>query len=125
MLHQYRIALAEKEVDIRLSQTAQAALQQRHACLYVEMELYFSCMIRKQLRFYEHPSSSDFQQVTKYLHVAFRPVMTQRCSIHDSDGPPPLTPFPIARAEKFLPHWLFIDFHKGQWQGEFGYRQSR
>jgi len=123
-LTRYRIDIDGRGLDLSLSQAAQAALQQRDEPLYVEMELYFSCMIRKQVRFYEQPMHTDFQGVTELLQVGFRPVMTQRCGLHDSDGPPPVTDFPIARADKFVPHWLHLDFHHGQWQGEFGYQQA-
>ena len=35
-----------------------------------------------------------------------------------------LTDFPIAKPEAYVPHWLRIDYRKGQWQGEFGYRSA-
>ena len=110
-----------KPLKLGLSQAARNALQQRDIPLNVEMELYFSCMIRKKLRFYDQPMDTEYMKVTDRLNLGFRPVMTQKCSIHETDGAPPVTDFPISNAASFIPHWIYIDFHKGEWQGEFGY----
>ncbi len=110
-----------KALQIKLSPAAQQALQQRDVPLHVEMELYFSCMIRKKVRFYEQAGDNDYRTATQNLKLGFRPVMTQQCSIHDNDGPPPVTDFPVANPGNFIPNWLNLHFHKGIWQGEFGY----
>lgn len=110
-----------KSLNLELTPSATKALQQRDTPLHVEMELYFSCMIRKKVRFYEQANDDEYTRAASNLQVRFRPVMTQRCSLHETDGPPPLTDFPINNPESFVPHWLKLDFHKGQWQGEFGY----
>ena len=117
------IKLEEQSLNIKISSRASKALEQRKTPLIVEMELLFSCMIRKKLRFNEVCTSTDMDcvSVNDRLSVGFKPVMTKRCSMDDVKGPPPTTDFPIARKSKFIPHWLHIDFHKGQWQGEFGY----
>jgi len=115
------IQFCGKPLKIKLSPAANKALQQRNTPLHVEMELYFSCMIRKKVRFYEQPTHTEFTPAEQNLNLGFRPVMTQRCSLHETDGPPPLTDFPIANPDSFIPHWISLDFHKGQWLGEFGY----
>ncbi|MGD2055101.1 MAG: hypothetical protein PVG45_13455 [Gammaproteobacteria bacterium] len=88
----------------------------------MELELYFSCMIRKQVRFHRD-GAGDYNDVSDKLRLRLRTVMTQRCSIHDHDGAPPVTDFPIERADRFIPRWLNIDYRNDSWQGEFGYTQ--
>lgn len=116
------IHISGKPVEIKLSSAATNALQQRTKPLLAEMELYFSCLIRKKTRFHEDSDSGDQVQITDGLSVRFRPVMTQSCRVSDVDGDePPVTDFEIAKPEAFVPHWLHIDFKNNQWQGEFGY----
>ena len=111
-----------KLVVIELSTAAKAKLLQRKEPLLVEMELYFSCLLRKKVRFHRVSDLSRQIKVTDELTVSFRPVMTQSCSVADVDDEPPVTDFEIKKPEAFIPHWLHIDFHNGQWQGEFGYQ---
>lgn len=115
------VKLDERSLDIKISPKACKALEQRTSPLIVEMELLFSCLIRKKLRFNETNTQTVCISVNDKLSVGFKPVMTRRCSIDDVKGTPPTTDFPIARKDKFIPHWLSLDFHKGEWRGEFGY----
>lgn len=47
------ITLIGKIVEVRLSHTVQRALAERTTPLQAEMELLFSCLIRKRMRFGE------------------------------------------------------------------------
>ena len=85
------------------------------------MELYFSCLIRKQVRFSDQPAETDATAVGDKLAIRFQPVMSQGCSIDGNPDGPPLAAFPIVKQERFSPHWLTIDFRNGQWTGDFGY----
>lgn len=110
-----------KALQIRLSPSAERALAARNKPLLAEMELYFSCLIRKQVRFHETPTNADTVAANKNLHVRFHPVMSQACSIKDNPEGPPLSDFPIVSGERFSPRWLEIGFINGEWQGDFGY----
>jgi hypothetical protein len=124
------IEIDGRKLNVQLSTTANAALAQRDTPLLAEMELYFSCLIRKQVRFRDADANAGddadtaataITLVNDHLHIRFRPVMTRACG-KDYDGDePPLTDFPIVKAHAYVPHWLHIDFVRGQWQGEFGY----
>lgn len=114
------ITLADKPLEIRLSRAAELALAQRSTPLLAEMELLFSCLIRKKVRFYEQGADTG-TPASKELSVRFRPVMTRQCSVSTLDGPPSSDDFPIKNVRPYVPHWLSIDFRKGQWLGEFGY----
>lgn len=115
-----QIEIQGKQVTVTLSKSAEKALVSRDKILVAEMELYFSCLIRKQVRFKEDIEGS-LVNVSEKLAVRFRPVMTKSCGIDYEGDEPPLEDFPIQKPEAFVPHWLKIDFKKGEWCGEFGF----
>jgi len=111
-----------KPLLIELTKAASKAIQERTTPLLAEMELYFSCLVRKKVRFYEEKNKEESVIVNENLKVRFRPVMTQSCNISDMEGDaPPVTDFPIKNAAAYVPRWLRIDYKKGEWRGEFGY----
>lgn len=110
-----------KHLHVSLTGAAQQALAERDDPLQAEMELYFSCLIRKQVRFSDLADAGDAVPLGDKLLIRFQPVMSQGCSIDGSPDGPPLADFPIVRQERFTPHWLTIDYRNGQWAGDFGY----
>ena len=116
------VTLDGKTVACELSPRADRALAARATPLVAEMELYFSCLIRKRVRFPESPhADARHVRATQRLTLCFRPVMTRACAMRDVEGKPDLEAFPIAHAEAFVPKWLKLDYRHGEWQGEFGY----
>jgi hypothetical protein len=116
------VRIVNRDLEVRLSTAACAALAARGAPLVVEMELYFSCLIRKRLLFLSAPHTDALcATVDRSLTVCFRPVMTRQCALRDVEGEPPLESFPIKRPEAFLPKWLVLDFRRGAWSGEFSF----
>lgn len=116
------VRLGGRDLALELSAAAAAALAERGAPLVAEMELYFSCLIRKQLRFPERPHPDALcVPVSGGFTVCFRPVMTRACAMRDAPDRPGFETFPIARPQAFLPRWLRLDYRAGRWSGEFGY----
>jgi len=115
-----QITIQNKKVAITLSKSAEKALAVRDNVLVAEMELYFSCLIRKQVRFKESQEKNR-ANVTGNLAVCFRPVMTKACGTNYDGNEPPLTDFPIQKKTAFTPSWLKIDYKKNEWIGEFGF----
>lgn len=115
------VILNDKKVHVRLSDSAQRALADRKTPLLAEMELLFSCLIRKRVYFRDHLDPETATEVSSRLAVRFRPVMTRACSVSSVEGSVPSEDFPIADPRPYVPRWLNIDFRKGKWQGEFGY----
>jgi len=120
------VEMLGKPIQVAISDRAKQQLQSRAAPLYIEMELYFSCLIRKQVRVYEaavEPADDRFSvRFSDKLQINFRPVMTKSCSITScEDGKPPLSDFPIRKPRSYIPRWLHLDFSKGRWSGDFGY----
>jgi hypothetical protein len=129
-MNKQSIEMMGKTIAIEISHAAQKQLSQRATPLFVEMELYFSCLLRKEIRIRETLRESlgeghnqEFVvQVSDTLHLSFRPVMTKTCSVSSCDGEkPPLSDFPIAKPRSYIPKWLNLDFKKGEWCGDFGY----
>jgi hypothetical protein len=114
------ITLAGRTLTVELSRAARAALARRTAPLVAEMELYFSCLIRKRVRFPEraHPDAL-FASLDPMLTICFRPVMTRACAVSDVDDHPDLEAFPIQRVAAFVPRHLRLDYRHGNWSGGF------
>ncbi|WP_455206581.1 hypothetical protein [Kaarinaea lacus] len=113
-----------KSVDIKLMPAATRKLQTLEKPLNVELELYFSCLIRLRVLFPEQPGGDYIPVPTSHekLKVYFHPIMTKHCVVDDIRGRDPDTEtFPIKKPEKFIPRWLKLDYKNGSWNGEFGY----
>ena len=117
------IHIDDRPVRVHLSDRAAQALADRDKTLVAEMELYFSCLIRKRVVFREG-TAEDAAPVTDGLAVRFRPVMTRHCGLDYEGDEPPITDFPIVKQAPFVPKWLTVDYRDGEWSGEFGYRAA-
>jgi hypothetical protein len=116
------VQILGRAVEVELSKLAEKNLKDRKHHLCLEMELYFSCMIRKQVNVRAAIDNGMSVFVNDKLEIGFRPVMTKACSVSSCNGEsPPVSDFPITKAERYIPHWLKVDFKKGRWTGEFGY----
>ena len=115
--------LLERSVAVHISALAEKQLQKESQQVCLEMELYFSCLIRKRLIVGE-ASQSPFQaDINDKLRLGFKPVMTKVCAITNDDVPE-LEACPVVDPERFIPHWVKVDYKKGQWTGDFGYRSG-
>ncbi len=110
-----------KTIKLFLSPKAQSKLNDLDKPLCAEMELYFSCLIRKKMRFNHFCTTDNSVKVCDNLHLRFHPIMTEVCKNDYPGDEPPTTDFPIAKVAPFVPHWVKIDYQSDQWQGEFGY----
>ncbi len=117
-----RILLGSRQLELRLTARARAALEARHAPLDIELELYFSCLLRKRVNFLAvpHQDVASRAVLTDLVSVSFRPVMTQACAVQAVDVPN-VEYLPLRRADIFTPRWLALDHHDGRWFGEFGF----
>jgi hypothetical protein len=116
---QATIEILGKPVVVEWTASADKKLQGLAEPLLVEMELYFSCLIRKAVRFGRDAQAKSFALAGPRLKVGFRPVMTRVCQVSDVEGEPPLEDFPITKPEAFVPKRLAIDYSEGKWKGEF------
>jgi len=113
------VTLHDKTLEVRLTASAQKALAKRDRPLVAEMELLFSCLLRKRVHFGE--AAEQTTPVNDRLAVRFTPIMTRSCSVVEGGGAPPSESFPLENPRPYVPNWLSIDFRRGQWVGNFGY----
>ncbi|HKJ86901.1 MAG TPA: hypothetical protein VKA48_00070 [Gammaproteobacteria bacterium] len=113
-------------IQLFTTKAADRQLSQREAPLNVQMELFFSCMIRKRVlfRFPEGVTTYPISSADDRVDLCFRPVMTKVCTVSEVEDTPDLEDFPIHRAEAFLPRWLRLDYQGNAdgWYGEFGWK---
>jgi hypothetical protein len=115
------VILHGKQVAVNLTRRAEQALAKRATPLVTEMELYFSCLIRKAVRFNEHSTADEATPVNPNLYLRFRPVGSRSCGMKLSEGKPELDDFPVVNPRAYTPDWVKLDFRHGQWHGQFGY----
>jgi len=113
------IQLNGKTLKVKLSRAAEQQLARRPQPLYVEMELYFSCLIRKRVVFRESAPDLSGTAADEQLNISFRPVMTRECGIDYAGIEPPVTDFPMVNKAAFTPRLLSIDYVDQHWQGQF------
>ena len=116
---QATVEILGKQVVVEWSATANQQMQTLAEPLLVEMELFFSCLIRKTVRFGHEAEAASFAQASPHLKVGFRPVATRACRMSDVEDEPPMEDFPVVKPEAFVPKRLAIDYRGGEWTGEF------
>lgn len=104
---------------IELSRTAIRALQYEKTPLLVDMQLIFGCLVRKQVSFLNNDPEQRFTPVTEKLSLAFNSIISQSCQIGESVQS--TEHIPSKSIQNFVPTWLRIDYHKGAWQGKYGF----
>ncbi len=116
----------EARLRVEIGAAAQRALAARSEPLRVEMELFFSCLIRKRLRFDQQPPNGVAPIATSghpLLVVWFRPVVARHCALPDDAvlDELPLMDFPLERYDAFHPRWLRLDYRGSAFGGDFGW----
>ena len=87
--------------------------------LTVEMQLYFSCVIKKRVLFYDTDNPPGVT-VNENLNMLFRPVQATSCDpVEFASNYPVKTDLTSPGARKMHPRLVKIDFRDGEWSGEF------
>ena len=116
-----------KVTEVTLSNRAKSELEKRSDPVYLEMELYFSCLVRKRVYECSYLKNSSFStSINDTLVLSFKPVMTDVCMIipEGEEPPPQVSTYPVVNPERFVPSWLSIDYKNNKWCGDFGYRKD-
>jgi hypothetical protein len=120
-----RIELYGKPLQVQVTPAALRRAAQSSVPVLVELELYFSCLVRKQIRFRElhpdQPQDAGCARIGSGLQLTFRAVTTRHCSIEGSGGQAPVETMPVKKPGLFVPAWVRIDYRSGQWRGSYGY----
>ena len=114
--------IGERSIELRWTRRAERLLQLSSKPLIVELQLYFSCVVKKRVVFHH---SADFAttRVNDRLEIAFRPIASAVCDPREFAAHFPagkdLSTGPAAR---MIPRSVEIDFRAGRWEGRFAYR---
>ncbi|GMR05887.1 MAG: hypothetical protein BMS9Abin25_0464 [Gammaproteobacteria bacterium] len=119
----HKVNLNGKLVSVNVSQTAQKRLKKMATPLLIEVELYFSCLIKKACHFSETEDAENYAKVMDGLYIHFRATMTKRCSIEEFEKDR-TADFPIVNLKPYIPKWVRLDFTGVEWAGEFGYADA-
>ncbi|MCH8177361.1 MAG: alpha-L-fucosidase, partial [Proteobacteria bacterium] len=76
--HQCRVQLNGKNLLLKWSARAERALSNKPEPLIVEMQLYFSCLVKKRVLFHDQ-AEFETQVVKDHLQIAFRPIEAAKC----------------------------------------------
>jgi hypothetical protein len=74
-----------RPVSVEWSKAAARELAQRTQPLVVELELYFSCLVKKFVHFHEAAPQRNIIAVSDKLAIFFRPVTSTACSFEVAD----------------------------------------
>jgi len=124
-LHRYRhrrtVVLGERQVEVRWTGRAARELQRREQPLAVELQLYFSCVVKKRVLFHES-EPRDATPVTEKLRMSFRAVLSAACDpLEFAARYPQGEVLSNTAAARMVPRLLELDFRRGGWEGEFYY----
>jgi len=122
-LNPYRIKKVvqfnEKPLTVLWTGRAEEKLSQRFEPLYVEMQLFFSCVVKKRVLFYDEKKYVPVP-VSEKLAVVFRPVEAASCDPEEfAKNYPEKRELDSIPATKMRASSLMIDFVDGEWLGEF------
>ncbi len=122
-LHDRKIMLAGRVLELRLTRAAASALEQTGAPPAIEMEIYFSCLLRKRVHFLRaaHADAAACVPLNERVNLFLRPVMTRACLAREVAVEPDTEAFPLERLGAFVPKWIALDYRRGAWSGDFGY----
>lgn len=117
----YSVILHDKPIQVEISRRAERALSKRQWPIFADINLIFGCMIAKRVWF-KNKADDDSVIVTDKLSLSFHTVKYDVCSFENIDSGGVAEPFyPEKGINKFMPHYIFIDFHKFKFIGEFSF----
>lgn len=116
-----KIIINDRSLLVEWTPRAQRELDRRTHPLYVEMELYFSCMVKKYIHFLEQPRSGKFVHVNDKFAVYLRPVTSTECSMDLAAdlGRQPEIELHNEAVSRMVPKRIFVDFKNRRWMGEY------
>jgi hypothetical protein len=117
------VAINGKPVQVEWSAAAARALAQRTTPLFVELELYFSCLVKKFVHFREDSRGYATATAHEKMHIYFRPVTSTACTwdVAERLGRQPEKAIDSVALRRVAPHHVHLDYVKGTWVGNFDF----
>ena len=120
--HEQTVWMNQRPLKIKWSENAERAFSALTSPLYVELQLYFSCLVKKQLVFHQSAPDKFFQEVHEKLFLRFSPVTSMACSAEQGKNGQPTLPLETESVQKMMPTSLRLDFHHDKWRGEYFFK---
>ena len=119
--HHQTVRINQRDVDVCWTGRAEAALQSSQQPLIIELQLYFSCVVKKRVLFHRQVEF-DTVTVNNRLELAFRPIASAVCEPREFAMNHPMGK-DLSRgvAGRMVPGRVEIDFRQGEWEGQFYY----
>lgn len=117
--HRGGVVVRGAVMAVRSTHRAERALSERSAVLTVELQLYFSCVVKKRVLFHSgsEPAGTPFGE---RLNIVFRLVESASCDPEAfANYFPEKRELASAAARKVHPSVVALDYRKGRWWGEF------
>lgn len=116
-----QITLNGRPVQVTITTAATQALALRTEPLHVELELYFSCLVKKFVHFRADSRGKPTVPVGDKLLLYFRPVTSTACTwdVAERLGRQPEMDIDSEALRHVAPKRVFIDHVDGQWRGSF------
>ena len=116
-----KIVINDRPLLVEWTPRAQRELDRRTRPLYVEMELYFSCMVKKYIHFREQPRNETSIHLNEKFAIYFRPVTSTGCSMELAAdlGRQPEIELHNEAVSRMAPKRIFVDFKNKHWRGEY------
>lgn len=116
-----QLTVGDRLLDVELSSAASSRLARRDTPLLVELEILFSCLVRKRVNFRDLRDDDDALFINDKLSIVVRPVLFELCAKEDDASSPPVVDMPVVDVSRLIPHHLTIDFVAGEWSGSFDF----
>jgi len=115
------IQMNGRTVQVTITPAATQALAQRTAPLHVELELYFSCLVKKFVHFRDDSRGKTTVPVGDKLLLYFRPVTSTACTwdVAEQLGRQPEKDNDSKALHHVAPKRVLIDHVDGQWRGSY------
>ena len=115
------ITINGKAVEVGWTQSAQRALSIRTRPLVVELELYFSCLVKKFVHFHEEVAGRPTVRVNDKLCLYFRSVTSTACAMEVAErlGRQPEIELDTAVTRRLAPKRVMLDYRDRRWHGDF------
>ena len=117
------VAINGKSLCIEWTDRADSVLREKKETLNIEMELYFSGMIKKIVIFHHsyknNPDKSNLHRITKQINVWFHPVTSCVGQACDALHHQTTMDVDIKNLHNYYPKKLNIDYKDNNWEGRF------
>lgn len=120
--HQRFVILHGKKIEVNWTHRAEEALKSRSEPLIVEMQLYFSCVVKKRVIFHDRADFKSGVTVNDKLQLCYRAIQSAACDPETfARDYPEQRQLESKAAGNMQPSKLNFDVRNGMWQGETGF----